>query len=191
MRETNDTGDEDRGRADERRADEGRGGDERLRPGSHEWNLQQRGETPMQRADRNYIELLAELRVLQAGVQILFGFLLILAVQPRFTSITGFGRVTFVITLITCATSTALFMAPVAYHRAKFSKGVKPVVVATSNRLAKIGMFFLLLSMVGSALLVLDFTLNRELALIITGVLALVFAGLWYVLPALAAPDRR
>lgn len=181
MRETNDKGDENRDHAD----------DDGLRPGSHEWNLKHRGETPLQRADRNYIELLAELRVLQAGVQILFGFLLILAVQPRFTTISAFGRVTFVATLVTCATSTALFMAPVAYHRAKFAKGVKPVVVAISNRLAKLGMFFLLLSMVGSSLLVLDFTLSKELALLITGVLAVVFAGLWYALPALAAPDRR
>lgn len=41
-----------------------------------------RDETPSQRADRNFVELLQELRVAQAGVQILFGFLLALAFSP-------------------------------------------------------------------------------------------------------------
>ena len=44
------------------------------------WNEQARDETPMQRLDRNWADLLQELRVVQTGVQLLTGFLLTLAV---------------------------------------------------------------------------------------------------------------
>jgi hypothetical protein len=46
-----------------------------------DWNAEARGETPMQRADRAYAEILQEVRVAQTGVQILFAFLLALAFQ--------------------------------------------------------------------------------------------------------------
>jgi Family of unknown function (DUF6328) len=49
-----------------------------------DWNAEARGETPMQRADRAYGEILQEVRVAQTGVQILFAFLLALAFQARF-----------------------------------------------------------------------------------------------------------
>jgi len=41
-----------------------------------DWNTEVRGETPMQRADRAYGEILQEVRVAQTGVQLLFAFLL-------------------------------------------------------------------------------------------------------------------
>nr|WP_308206290.1 DUF6328 family protein [Arthrobacter zhaoxinii] len=42
-----------------------------------------RGETPLQKQDRNWTDLLQELRVLQTGIQILTGFLLTLPFQQR------------------------------------------------------------------------------------------------------------
>ena len=67
------------------------------RPGERD----DRGESEHQRIDRNYDELLQELRVAQAGVQILFAFLLSIAFQRRFGSISSTQRVIYVITLIT------------------------------------------------------------------------------------------
>jgi hypothetical protein len=49
------------------------------RRGDEDWNWQTRQETPEQRLDRNFGELLQELRVAQTDVQILFAFLLTLA----------------------------------------------------------------------------------------------------------------
>ena len=43
-----------------------------------------RDETLNQRLDRNWIEILQELRVTQTGTQILTGFLLTIAFQPTF-----------------------------------------------------------------------------------------------------------
>lgn len=47
-----------------------------------------RHESAIQKLDRNWMELLQELRVLQTGVQILAGFLLTLPFQSRFETLT-------------------------------------------------------------------------------------------------------
>lgn len=46
-----------------------------------------RDESPSERADRNWYEVLQELRVMQTGTQILTGFLLALAFQPAFADL--------------------------------------------------------------------------------------------------------
>ena len=46
-----------------------------------------RDETEAERLDRNWAELLQELRVVQTGTQILTGFLLTLVFQQRFTEL--------------------------------------------------------------------------------------------------------
>jgi hypothetical protein len=145
--------------------------------------LESRRETPQQRADRNFQELLAELRVLQTGVQILFGFLLILAVQPKFAGVSTFILVTYLVTLLLCCAATALLMAPVAYHRTFFAKGLKPEVVRASSRLARGGMVALFLAIVSAVLLVLGLVTGVVLAAILAGCVALLFALLWYVAP--------
>ena len=47
------------------------------------WDEDQRGETSLQRLDRNWTDLLQELRVIQTGVQLLTGFLLTEPFQSR------------------------------------------------------------------------------------------------------------
>ena len=54
-----------------------------------------RGERPVERADRNMIEMLQELRVAQTGVQILFAFLLSLSFTERFARIDDFQPVSY------------------------------------------------------------------------------------------------
>lgn len=142
-----------------------------------------RPETPLQRADRNFQELLAELRVLQTGVQILFGFLLILAVQPKFGRASTFSLVTYFVTLMLCCAATALLMAPVAYHRTFFAKGLKADVVRASNRFARAGMVALFMAIVSAVLLVLEFVAGIWLGIVLAGCVALMFALLWYVAP--------
>ena len=62
------------------------------------WNTEHRAEAPLQRADRNFAELLQELRVAQTGVQILFAFLLTLSFMDRFVAIDPFQRGVYVFT---------------------------------------------------------------------------------------------
>ena len=142
-----------------------------------------RDESKAHRVDRNYAELLQELRVVETGVQILFAFLLGIAFQQRFTQTDTFQRTVYVVTLIATAVTAILVVAPVALHRFTFHEGTKDELVADTNRLAIAGMATLAVAILGSVLLVLDFVVGRPFAVTVTAVLASVTATLWLVLP--------
>lgn len=72
-----------------------------------------RDESFDERMDRNWNELLQELRVTQTGTQILTGFLLAVAFQPKFDSLTPFQRVVYLILVVSTVLITALALAPV------------------------------------------------------------------------------
>ena len=148
-----------------------------------DWNAEARGETPLQRADRAYGEILQEVRVAQTGVQILFAFLLALAFQARFADITSFQRGTYVVTLMLCAAATALLIAPAAFHRVIYRRRLKLHLVMVANRLALLGLVLLLLSLASAVLLILDVVLGMAPAIVLAvGVLAW-FTMWWFVLP--------
>ena len=93
-----------------------------------------RDETPQERADRNFTELLQELRVAQTGVQILFAFLLTLPFSSRFADISARDRVAYVVTLLASAAAAVLLIAPVSYHRLVFRRNRKQELVQTAAR---------------------------------------------------------
>ena len=74
-------------------------------------------EQESERNSRRLLELLQEVRVATAGVQILFGFLLAVPFQQGFQRIDDFQRTTYFVTLLLAAASTACLIAPGAYHR--------------------------------------------------------------------------
>jgi Family of unknown function (DUF6328) len=149
-----------------------------------------RHETESERLDRNYNELLQELRVAQAGVQILFAFLLTLAFTQRFAETTSLQRAVYVITLLLAAASAALLIAPVAFHRMVFRRRQKDDLVEAGNRLALGGLVTLCLAMVGAVLLILDVVLGNLLAVLLTALVAVWFLLLWFVLPLPARIGR-
>jgi amino acid transporter len=141
------------------------------------------GESPAERADRNFADLLQELRVTQTGVQILFAFLLTLVFQQRFIELDRFAVIVYVVTVIFCVASSIFLIAPVALHRAMFRLGRKTEVVDGSAKQAKTGMALLAVALVGAALLALDVPLPRWLALVIVGGIAMTLVTVWYVVP--------
>ncbi|GGX78171.1 DUF6328 family protein [Streptomyces minutiscleroticus] len=153
----------------------------------------ERNETRLERADRNFVELLQELRVTQTGVQILFAFLLSLAFTPRFPSLDDMQRTTYVVTLLLSVLAAALFTAPAAVHRMLFQQGAKPQIVHVSSHLARIGMMVLALALTGSVLLVSDVALGRTGGVIAGAGTLLVCVGLWLMVPHLVgrAIDRE
>jgi hypothetical protein len=142
-----------------------------------------RGEHPLQKADRNMIELLQELRVAQTGVQILFAFLLSLSFTERFGRIDDFQRWTYVVTLLLTSVTSGLLVAPAAIHRMLFGRGVKAVTVRIGHRLFMTGLAALALTLVGAVLLVLDVVMGRTFAVWAAMALGVVLVGLWFVLP--------
>jgi hypothetical protein len=145
----------------------------------------QRNETPLERADRNFAELLQEVRVTQAGVQILFAFLLTLAFTQRFPHIDTFQRATYVVTLLLAMLAAVLFTAPAALHRSLFQQNAKPLIVQVSSRLASAGLAVLMLAFTGSVLLVVDVTLGRGAGIAAGAGTMAVCVLLWGVLPRL------
>lgn len=148
-----------------------------------DWNAGARGETPMQRADRAYGEILQEVRVAQTGVQILFAFLLALAFQARFAAITDFQRVVYVVTLMLCAAATALLIAPAAMHRVIYRRRLKQHLVRVANRLALAGLVLLLLSLVSAVLLIMDVVLGLAPAVALAAGALAWFTIWWFALP--------
>jgi hypothetical protein len=145
-----------------------------------------RDETATERSDRNWTEILQELRVIQTGTQILTGFLLTLAFQTRFTELDLY-QVTLYLALVSVALlATALALAPVSLHRALFGRKVKPQLVSASDRLLKVTLGVVSLTIVGTAMLIFDVVVGRP-AGVTAGVLAASLTiVLWLVMPALA-----
>src|ERR671922_48919 len=94
-----------------------------------------RNETPAERHDRNLVEMLQEVRVVQTGVQVLFAFLLTVPFSARFDAITSFQRGAYFTALVGAAAASVLLIAPTALHRVLFRLGQKQYMVDVSNRL--------------------------------------------------------
>jgi amino acid permease len=140
-------------------------------------------ETEKERWERNFGDLLQELRVAQTGVQILFAFLLTLPFSNGFPDTTPFQRDVYVVALLSAAAATALIISPVAFHRALFRQGRKPELVKYAHRVATTGLACMLVAMVSSVLLITDFILPRWVAFVLSGLAALVFLTFWVALP--------
>jgi O-antigen/teichoic acid export membrane protein len=140
-------------------------------------------ESEDERWQRNFNELLQELRVAQTGVQILFAFLLTLVFSARFGELSSFQKDVYLVALLSAAGSVSMIIAPVAYHRMLFRRRRKPEIVRSAHRMALAGLAFLLVSMVSSVFLVVDFIVNQTAAAIVTIVVGAWFVLWWAVLP--------
>ncbi|MCU1409966.1 MAG: sodium:proton antiporter [Rhodoglobus sp.] len=144
-----------------------------------------RDETESERNDRNWTEILQELRVIQTGTQILTGFLLTLAFQQRFTDLDAYQIDTYLALVIVAALATALALAPVALHRALFRRRAKGTIVKIANFMLKATLAAVGLTLTGTAMLIFDVVVSRE-AGIIAGIVALVVVILaWVALPSI------
>ncbi|GAP56488.1 DUF6328 family protein [Arthrobacter sp. 92] len=142
-----------------------------------------RNETVEQQMDRNWMELLQELRVLQTGVQILAGFLLTLPFQARFASLDGFQTGLYLANVVLAALTTALILLPVSVHRRLFRKRLKATLVSSADTIAKLALGGVGLLSVGTSSLVFDVTAGRGAGLIAGGTLLAVLIALLVYVP--------
>jgi MFS family permease len=160
---------------------------ERLPPADHERVASgvppERNETEVERLDRNLIELLQEVRVVQTGVQVLFAFLLTVPFSARFDDITGFQRGAYFAALVGAAAASVLLIAPTAVHRILFRLGQKAYMVEVSNRLALGGLLSTAVSMVAVMLLVADVMFGTAAGIVVGVVTAVAFVVVWAVFP--------
>jgi hypothetical protein len=151
--------------------------DEPLNAGRHE--------TDAERLDRNWDELLQELRVSQTGVQLLAGFLLTLPFQQRFTQLDDTARTAYLVAFGFALLATALLVAPVSAHRLLFRERRKSELVRFGNRCAKAGLLSLGVTVVAVAFLIFDFVLGRNEAVAAAVVALVLYAGMWAAVPEL------
>ncbi|RZU10613.1 hypothetical protein EV645_7078 [Kribbella rubisoli] len=137
-----------------------------------------------ERLDRQWNELLQELRLAQTGTQILFAFLLSIAFQNRFQDADSFTHDVYAVTLIASALAVGLFLAPVSFHRIVYRQKLRDRMLPIANRMAIAGMLFLVVAIAGGVLLAADVVLSRPVAIIVTAVVLVLFALFWYVVPA-------
>ena len=133
-----------------------------------------RNETLNERMDRNWNEMLQELRVTQTGTQIITGFLLAIAFQNRFTELETYQIRVYLVLVLAAVLTTALALAPVNLHRVLFRKQAKEVVVQVAHVLLRVTLFGVGLVLIGTVLLIFDVVLDRQSAWIAAGATALV-----------------
>jgi hypothetical protein len=120
-----------------------------------------RNETEDERMDRNWGELLQELRVTQTGTQILTAFLLTIAFQPTFSRLGHFERGVYLVLVVVAAVTTVLGLAPVNLHRALFRRHAKAELVRLGHVIVRCTLLGVAIVLVGTVLLVYDVVLGR------------------------------
>ena len=144
-----------------------------------------RNETPLERCDRNLTEyLLAEVRVVQTGVQVLLAFLLVAPLNARFGGLTSFQRGVFFATLLTTATAAVLLIAPTAHHRVRLPLRGQGAPAGPGQPLPTLlGLGLVAASMTGALLLVTDLLFTTPVAAATTALVAAACGWGWALAP--------
>ncbi len=152
-------------------------------PGSRSAGGEGDREEPGERADRELIELLNELRVALPGVQVLFAFLLGIPFTQRFEQLDASDRRVFFGAVLATAAATICLMAPSAHHRLRFRSGVKEQLLNVANGLAIAGMVLLAVAITAVTYVITDEMYPGALPRIVATGLAAGFAVVWFVVP--------
>lgn len=149
-----------------------------------------RPESPNQRADRNWNELLQEVRVTQTCTQILGGFLLAVAFQPRFTELDPYQTTLYLALVGLAGLATALSLALVMLHRRYFGKLLKRQVVLTGSRMLSVNLVIVSILAAGVTSLIFDFVVGRSAGFTALGIGLIVSFGLWLFTPLASGPGE-
>ncbi len=140
-------------------------------------------ESEAERLNRRWNELLQELRVIQTGTQILTGFLLAMTFQPRFTELDSY-QVTLYLTLVAFAViSTILALTPVSLHRVLFQQRAKEEIVTVANRVLKVTLASVALTIMGTVMLIVDVVVGRPQGWVAGGITLAGIVLAWVALP--------
>jgi membrane-bound ClpP family serine protease len=148
-----------------------------------------RNETVNERMDRNWNEILQELRVTQTGTQIFTGFLLTIAFQQRFGQLTTFQIRIYLVLVIAAVFTTALGLAPVNLHRSLFRKGAKMIIVQAAHVILRIALGGVAVMLIGTVLLIFDLVIGRTAAFVMASITSLLVIIIG-VLPAILRRSR-
>jgi hypothetical protein len=141
------------------------------------------GESKNEQLTRNVGELLQELRVAQAGVQILFGFLLSVVFTDRFHAASGFEKALHLAAVLLAVAATALLTAPAAWLRLLFRTGSRERILNAGNRFVLVGLGCLAGAMTVTVVLIAEVVYGVIAMIIAAVVVGALFVVLWFVVP--------
>jgi hypothetical protein len=141
------------------------------------------GENPKQRVDRELHELLEEIRVALPGVELLFGFLLILPFSERFDVLGAPQRAIYLVCLLATAAATALFISPSAQHRVGFRALNKERLLIRMNRRVIAGLILVAVAISLATALIVWIVFAPTWALVIGLGTAAWFIAWWFFVP--------
>ena len=150
-----------------------------------------RDETETERLDRNWTEILQELRVLQTGTQILTGFLLTLAFQARFDDLNQVQIDIYLVLVIFAVLATVLGLAPVSLHRILFRRNAKEQIVHLANVLMRVTLATVAIVLAGTVALIFDVVVGSPWGILVGGISLVVTAVLWLAVPTWARASIR
>jgi hypothetical protein len=121
---------------------------------------QDRDETESEKLDRNWNDLLQELRVVQTGVQLLSGLLLTLPFTDRFKEIDVWQQRLYLTLVLMAGLAVGATLTPIMVHRRVFGQHVKDRVVGVGHAFLQIVIGLLALIIVGIATLIFSVVLG-------------------------------
>ena len=135
------------------------------------------------RLDRELNELLQELRVIQGGILLLVGFLLVIAFSSGFERVTEFQRAVYFVTLMVTGLAAIIVVAPVVHHRMAFRRHDKERVIVRGNIQILISIFLVAVSILGIEILITDYLYGAVLTIVASAAYTVVTVVLWWILP--------
>ena len=147
-----------------------------------------RSESLSEKLDRNWDELLQELRITQTGLQLLSGFLLTLPFTQVFRTLDDGQRWLYLVLVVIAGIAVGVNMTPIMLHRRVFREHVKDVVVAMGHVMIQVVMTAIALLIVGMAVLIFSVVSSWLAGWIAGGGLAIVLACLLGAVPKRLAP---
>jgi hypothetical protein len=147
-----------------------------------------RDESTDERLDRNWDELLQELRVAQTGVQLLSGFLLTLPFTQVFPSLDHGQKGLYLGLVALAGIAVGVNMTPIMLHRRVFGDHVKDRVVAVGQVLSQVVIVAIALLIVGTVTLIFSVVTSWTVGLVAGAAVAVALAALLGVVPKVLEP---
>ena len=117
------------------------------------------------------------------GIQVLFGFLLILPFQNRFERLTANQESVYFAALLCATVAIVLLITPTVAHRIRWRQADKEALLRTATATAIVATVFIASSITASVYLITDLVFGEPATAVVTACVAAAFVLCWYAFP--------